>query len=219
MRLQQLKAILKAAASGAAVLLLGVGAASAQQVNLTAGPTHANACLTVLWCPCGATAATRGFNPHGDAAARSTRTRRGAWSPVVITVPADATLTIHLTNNLAFGGRPDSDLDRHRRPTRRRPRCTRREQPARPTTTRERPGRSPIPRSHLHAAGTGTACAVLRHGNRGRRDESTLTWTGLRPGTYLLESGTHPSIQASMGLIGVLVVTTPGARLGSPIRP
>ena len=39
MRLQQLKAILKAAASGAAVLLLGVGSASAQAVNLTAGPT------------------------------------------------------------------------------------------------------------------------------------------------------------------------------------
>jgi hypothetical protein len=35
-----------------------------------------------------------------------------------------------------------------------------------------------------------------------------LTWTNLRPGTYLLESGTHPSIQVPMGLIGVLVVTT-----------
>jgi hypothetical protein len=36
-----------------------------------------------------------------------------------------------------------------------------------------------------------------------------LTWSNLRPGTYLLESGTHPSIQVPMGLIGVLVVTTP----------
>jgi len=35
-----------------------------------------------------------------------------------------------------------------------------------------------------------------------------LTWSTLRPGTYLLESGTHPSIQVPMGLIGVLVVTT-----------
>jgi hypothetical protein len=34
-----------------------------------------------------------------------------------------------------------------------------------------------------------------------------LTWSNLRPGTYLLESGTHPSIQVPMGLIGVLVVT------------
>src|SRR6516162_11454739 len=40
---------------------------------------------------------------------------------------------------------------------------------------------------------------------------SALMWTNLRPGTYLLESGTHPSIQVPMGLIGVLVVTTPPA--------
>jgi len=43
--------------------------------------------------------------------------------------------------------------------------------------------------------GTVTGCAAL-------------TWSALRPGTYLLESGTHPSIQVPMGLIGVLVVTT-----------
>jgi hypothetical protein len=36
---------------------------------------------------------------------------------------------------------------------------------------------------------------------------SPLTWSSLKPGTYLLESGTHPSIQVPMGLIGVLVVT------------
>jgi hypothetical protein len=37
---------------------------------------------------------------------------------------------------------------------------------------------------------------------------TALTWGNLKPGTYLLESGTHPSIQVPMGLIGVLVVTT-----------
>ena len=37
---------------------------------------------------------------------------------------------------------------------------------------------------------------------------TTLTWTSLRPGTYLLESGTHPSIQVPMGLYGILVVTS-----------
>jgi hypothetical protein len=36
---------------------------------------------------------------------------------------------------------------------------------------------------------------------------SSLTWTNLRPGTYLIESGTHPSIQGPMGLYGILVVT------------
>ncbi|MBA0087309.1 MAG: Ig-like domain-containing protein, partial [Acidobacteria bacterium Pan2503] len=36
---------------------------------------------------------------------------------------------------------------------------------------------------------------------------TALLWANLKPGTYLLESGTHPSIQVPMGLIGVLVVT------------
>ncbi len=36
---------------------------------------------------------------------------------------------------------------------------------------------------------------------------AALTWNALRPGTYLIESGTHPSIQGPMGLYGVLVVT------------
>ncbi len=40
---------------------------------------------------------------------------------------------------------------------------------------------------------------------------AALTWSNLRPGTYLIESGTHPSIQAPMGLYGILVVTTPAA--------
>jgi FtsP/CotA-like multicopper oxidase with cupredoxin domain len=39
---------------------------------------------------------------------------------------------------------------------------------------------------------------------------TALTWpaASLRPGTYLIESGTHPSIQRPMGLYGMLVVTT-----------
>jgi hypothetical protein len=37
---------------------------------------------------------------------------------------------------------------------------------------------------------------------------AVLTWSALRPGTYLIESGTHPSIQGPMGLYGILVVTT-----------
>jgi hypothetical protein len=35
------------------------------------------------------------------------------------------------------------------------------------------------------------------------------TWTTLRPGTYLYQSGTHPSIQVPMGLYGALVVGGP----------
>ena len=44
---------------------------------------------------------------------------------------------------------------------------------------------------------------------------ATLTWSNLRPGTYLLESGTQPSIQGPMGLYGVLVVSEPDA--GAPL--
>ena len=36
---------------------------------------------------------------------------------------------------------------------------------------------------------------------------AVLTWENLRPGTYLIQSGTQPSIQHPMGLYGVLVVT------------
>ncbi|HXL59422.1 MAG TPA: hypothetical protein VN959_01905, partial [Mycobacterium sp.] len=35
-----------------------------------------------------------------------------------------------------------------------------------------------------------------------------LVWNNLKAGTYLIESGTHPSIQGPMGLYGILVVTT-----------
>lgn len=35
----------------------------------------------------------------------------------------------------------------------------------------------------------------------------TYKWSNLKPGTYLYETGSHPSLQAPMGLYGVLVVT------------
>ncbi|MBI3562981.1 MAG: choice-of-anchor D domain-containing protein [Gammaproteobacteria bacterium] len=35
----------------------------------------------------------------------------------------------------------------------------------------------------------------------------TYNWATLKPGTYIYETGTHPSIQAPMGLYGLLVIT------------
>jgi hypothetical protein len=35
---------------------------------------------------------------------------------------------------------------------------------------------------------------------------SVYSWTGLRPGTFLYESGTHPSIQVQMGLYGAVTI-------------
>jgi len=152
-----------------------------------------------------------------------------AWSPVVVTVPSGQGLTINLTNNLAFtpaaGGSANSiptsivivgqvggGLG------------------GAPTTT--------VSPSHVNAQGCpswfiassatppGTPCPAPQPGSSGtppvqaNRVQSmgtevaagagttALTWAALKPGTYLLESGTHPSIQVPMGLIGVLVVTT-----------
>ena len=47
----------------------------------------------------------------------------------------------------------------------------------------------------------------------------TYNWPALKPGTYLVESGTYPSIQGPMGLYGVLVVYTPSAAGGSALGP
>ncbi len=38
---------------------------------------------------------------------------------------------------------------------------------------------------------------------------TTLTWNNLRPGSYIYETGTLPSLQVPMGLYGVLIVTQP----------
>jgi hypothetical protein len=42
---------------------------------------------------------------------------------------------------------------------------------------------------------------------------TAYTWNSLRPGTYLILSGTHPSLQVQMGIYGVLIVRAAG---GSP---
>src|SRR4029077_3484545 len=43
----------------------------------------------------------------------------------------------------------------------------------------------------------------------------TVPTPALKPGTYLIESGTHPSIQGPMGLYGILVVTTAPVTTGT----
>ena len=42
----------------------------------------------------------------------------------------------------------------------------------------------------------------------------SYSWSNLKPGTYLYETSTHPSIQAPMGLYGVLIVTAPAPTPG-----
>ena len=223
------QAILKAAVLVAGLLLAGtVAAFGQQQINLTAAPTSTtlpDGTTVPMWgyfCGTGVTGSTAmcaALNP----------TAAATWSPVVITVPAGQGLTINLTNLLSFTpatgsltpnniptsivivGQVGGGLGTQR------------------TTT-------PSP-SHANAQGCvtwfiaspstppGTPCTSPQPGAsgappvQGSRVQSfstevtagtttALTWAGLKPGTYLLESATHPSIQVPMGLIGMLVVTT-----------
>ena len=160
-----------------------------------------------------------------------------AWSPVVITVPVNTagatSLTINLTNNLSFTpatagaaantiptsltivGQLGGGLGT-------------------PTTVASppHPGQSlitwasqaqanftPPPQGNrvqsfgtevtAVAATTAPTCTAAPAGSSAPVTGcAILTWNNLLPGTYLIESGTHPSIQAPMGLYGILVVTS-----------
>jgi Bacterial Ig domain len=100
MRINNIKAVLETSVCGLAVLLAGVGIAGAQQqINLTAGPTNAvlpDGSSVPMWgYSCGAvvsgsTATCAALNPMAG----------GNWSPVIITVPTGAGLTINLSNQL-----------------------------------------------------------------------------------------------------------------------
>src|SRR5271165_4393980 len=152
-----------------------------------------------------------------------------AWSPVLITVPyasGGTSLTINLTNTLSFtpaaGGTPNTIPTSivivgqvggglGSTPTR--------------TTSPSHAEAQGCVSWFIAAIPPGTPCPAGGTGPTGTppvqadRVQSmgtevvagtpaTLAWANLKPGTYLLESGTHPSIQVPMGLIGTLVVTT-----------
>jgi hypothetical protein len=156
-----------------------------------------------------------------------------AWSPVLITVPYvsnGASLTINLTNNLSFtpatggtanniptsivivgqvggglGGAPTTTLS----PSHAQAQGCATWFIASGVT----PPGTPCPAPQAGASGTPPVQAprVQSMGaevTAGATAATALTWAALKPGTYLLESGTHPSIQVPMGLIGMLVVTT-----------
>jgi centrosomal CEP192-like protein len=211
------KAALVRAGLAASIFLLGSGAAYAQQqVNLTAGPANASmpdGSTVPMWgYSCGAavsgsTATCAPLNPNAGT----------GWSPVVITVPTGATggLTINLTNNLSFtpagattpngiptsitivgqvGGGLGAIAQRTTTPS-----PTHGSQSVTWTTANTGPTNVPPPQGpRVQSFATEVAAG-----------STTLlpAWPLLKPGTYLLESGTHPSIQGPMGLYGILVVT------------
>src|SRR5271169_4366983 len=152
-----------------------------------------------------------------------------AWSPVLITVPPTTTsggLRINLTNTLSFtpaGGGTANTIPTAIvipgqvggglgvTPTRTASPSHAEAQGCVSWFIAAIPPGTPCPAGGAGASGTPPVQAN-RVQSMGTEvvagTTTTLTWANLKPGTYLLESGTHPSIQVPMGLIGILVVTT-----------
>ena len=221
MRKNEFKSILKAAVPVVGILLFGALAAfGQQQVNLTAGPTSAtlpDGSTVPMW---GYSCGTPLNGPHATCA--KLNPLAAGWSPVLITVTTGQDLQINLTNHLTFtpvGGTPNNiptslvivgQLGAGLGTVR---------------TTK------PSPTHPIQDATTWPIAGVLGSNGvtplsntpppQGPRVQSfstevlpggagstSLLWKAPRAGTYLLESGTHPSIQGPMGLYGIVVVTT-----------
>ena len=196
---------LKTAVVAVTLLLLGACLAAAQQVNLTAGPS-------ALTMPDGNTVQMWGYTCDATQPAGTTVTcaklnpTATGWSPVVITVPTGTALTVQLTNSLPtavaetslvivgqLGGGLGSSAT---------------SQPS-PDHSNSQQITWPIP-------APGAANTPPAQGNRVQSLAAPVAngtavtlpaWSNLKPGTYLIESGTYPSIQGPMGLYGMLVVT------------
>ena len=208
---------MRTAVIGTLVLLLGATLAVAQQqVNLTAAPANLktpDGTTIPMWgYSCGtavttSTATCSSLNPNAGA---------GVWSPVVITVPTGQTLVINLTNNLSFGTAPNNiptsvvivgqmggGLGNS---------ATSSASPAHEnlSTTWPIANSGPVfvpPSQGSRVQSFATEVQATPASTVPQPAATALTWTAPRPGTYLLESGTHPSIQVPMGLYGMVVVT------------
>jgi Multicopper oxidase len=223
------------------VLLLASGAAMAQSVTLTAAPTTTtlpDGQVVPMW---GYSCSSPSSSVTCTAANGSAQTG-GIWQPPLITVPAGP-LTITLVNNLHFSTNPPTNTTFNDLPTSLvivgqlgggLGDVTQRTTMPIPTHAPQGttwPGTlgDSVPSSCLPGGDPGAAATfcppaqanrvrsfgtevTVADGSAGR----ALTWSNLRPGTYLIESGTQPSIQGPMGLYGVLVVTDP---LATPTTP
>jgi hypothetical protein len=213
MRINTLKAIANAAVRGAAVLLFGAGVATAQQpINLSAGAATAvlpDGSAVPMWgLSCGSLAS--GSTATCSALNSAANGNSSVWSPVLITVPTGQGLQINLTNNLSFNGNaiPTSLVivgqvggglgDAGQRTTTPSPDHTSMQDTVTwPIVSTGSGVRPPAQGPRVQSFATEVAAGGT----------TSLTWSSLRPGTYLIESGTHPSIQGPMGLFGMLVVT------------
>jgi len=243
MRSNYMKTTLNAAALAAAVLLAAPGVSSAQTVNLTAArqsttlpdgnpvPMWGWTCGAITQGATGTTTCTSLSYTNGAGAVQpAPQPQLGGtvWQPPLIVVtynPAGTSLTITLTNTLPV----ETSL-------------VILGQAAAATTggTLGSPVRESGPRMDGdHQTQTGTTWPTVVSGSFTPPTQSArvrsfvaevpgvstfgatpqsvnYTWTNLQPGTYLMRTGTYPSIQGPMGLYGVLVVTQPpGSVTGS----
>ena len=234
MRSTILNSILNKSGLAASALLLSGAALAQQAVNLTAASSTAvlpDGTAVPMWgYGCGATVAgsTASCAPLNPSVATT-----GGWSPVVITVPSGQDLQINLTNNLVFTFTPAGSTT-----------AVTNAVPTSLTIVGQLGGGlgsaatyapSPVhaPQSVTWATAGNSAGAQFNPPLQLPRVQSfatevaavapgsttaatTLTWKAPQPGTYLIESGTHPSIQGPMGLYGILVVTqAPAAAAGT----
>ena len=232
MRTHQIKSALIKSTLAATFFLSASGAALAQQViNLTAAPASAalsDGSSVPMWgYSCGALtggAATCAALDQSVVKTPATATAGDmttGWSPIVITVPSGQDLQINLTNNLTFangnsvptslvivgqigGGlgtgatsktSPDHSTVRSQTwPIASNTPVTDPSQLPPAQGTRVQSFATEVAAGGMQSLCWGTSCA-------------TKSSPPLLPGTYLIESGTHPSIQGPMGLYGILVVT------------
>ena len=211
MRSNYLKATMKTAVLAVMILLLGASSALAQTaVSLTAMPQHAtlpDGQIVPMWglrCTAGTACTSLHYGTSGyDAQDANT----DVWQPPLIIVPSGSGLKITLTNGLP-GGVPTSlvivgQLGGGLGNT-----ASTVASPNHPEQSLTWPvqGVGGDPTNKPPAQGP----RVQSFATEVTATPKDLTWdaANLRPGTYLLESGTHPSIQGSMGLYGIVVVTT-----------
>ncbi len=200
MRSNTLKATYKAAALAVTLLLLAAGSSFAQVT------VALNAQRTTTTLPDGNTVPMWGYSCNNAAAGvtanacSSLNQAAIGWAPVLITVPTGQSLTIQLTNSLPVPtslvvvGQLAGGLGAPvKTPSPAHPPQTSTTWPVNAGATFTPPAQADRARSFVQEA----APAGVH----------TYSWGSLSPGTYLISTGTRPSIQGPMGLYGVLVVT------------
>src|SRR5262245_38159323 len=224
---REIKASLVRSALASSVLLLASGLALADSnVTLTARPTSTtlpDGTTVPMWgLVCGTVSSggaftyVSGTNDSGPANLCTTMqgaVPNGAWQPPLIRVPSGQPLHITLHNGLSFsnynaitslvivgqvGGGLGTEQTRMHMPQ---------HQPQ-GTTWPGVLGGTDVGAGDTVFTPPAQADRVRSFGTEVNTGATvTLDWNDLRPGTYLLETGTQPSIQGPMGLYGVVVVT------------